>query len=522
MRLDRWPMGDDGSVRCDRRFLLRSSLLAMIALGSVIGSGCSDATGPGDEPDPPDPPDSPAPVIGSVGVELEDRTLSVDQTTQARAIVLDEDGNPLPTDTVVFTSSDDAILTVSSSGLVTAVAPGTARVVARVDDRSGNGNVFVRQATDPSFIYARVGDLPEDLLAERYVLYGDSTFELEVRTELEEDVFSFPGWHSEDGAVTAFDFSDNRGRWRATGIVKGDTLFVQYNLDMAFSGFDDGAYVRTATGPASSGDRSPRLLIPDGQDPAWSPDGAKIAFTSTRDGEPAIYVANADGSGARRLSGGSWPAWSPDGLSIAFHREGLFGWGNGEVRIIDVDGSDERALVRGEFPAWSPDGTRIAFTDEEGISAMRSDGSGITRLLRGDFLPVTPSVPNGIGKPSWSPEGTRIAFEHVGDGDLTPAQIYVMNAAGSSPRRLTSTRGIQYAESDPAWSPDGTKLVFWSYGFGIATIHKGGGAVRTVHKDFPSVSYGARPSWSPDGTRIAFSVADPEGGTAIWVVDSGQ
>jgi len=519
MRLDLWPIGDGGIVPHDRLLFRRRSFLAMIALGAVVATGCSDATGPEERPGPPG---APAPVIGSIGVDLEDRTLSINQTTRAHAIVIDEDGHPLPSEGVVFSSSDDNVLTVSSTGLVTGVGPGTARVTARIDDHTGETGVFVRQAADPASIYRRVGERPGDRAGERYVFYADSTFELTTRSEVDQDSFSFPGWYSQTGIVIALDFFDNRGRWNGTGTLRGDTLSVEYNLDMALSDFADGAYIRTALDPASSGDGSPRLLIPEGQDPAWSPDGAKIAFTSTRDGEPAIYVAGADGSAVRRLTSGSWPTWSPDGRSIAFHREGLIGWGNGVVLVIDVDGSNERALVRGEFPAWSPDGTRIAFTDEEGISAMRADGSGITRLLRGDFLPVTPSVPNGIGKPSWSPDGSNIAFEHVGDGDMTPAQIYVMSANGSSPRRLTSTRGIQYAESDPAWSPDGTKLAFWSYGFGIATIHASGGAVRTVHKDFPSVAYWARPSWSPDGRRIAFTAADPAGGTAIWGAESGQ
>lgn len=274
--------------------------------------------------------------------------------------------------------------------------------------------------------------------------------------------------------------------------------------------------------PSPPSQSSARILISDGYDPAWSPDGTRIAFASTRDGEPAIYLANADGSAARRLTSGSWPAWSPDGRRIAFHREGDFAWGDGQILIIETDGSNETTLSRGEFPAWSPDGARIAFADGEGIAVMNADGSGISRLLGGDFLPVTPSIPNGIGKPAWSPDGRWIAFEHVGDSDMTPAQIYVMNSDGSLPRRLTPTRGIQYAESDPAWSPAGSRIAFWSYGYGIATVAANGGAQRTVYKEFPPVVYGAKPAWSPDGITIAFTARYREGGVAIWVVGGGE
>jgi TolB protein len=240
-----------------------------------------------------------------------------------------------------------------------------------------------------------------------------------------------------------------------------------------------------------------------------------------RDGSPVIYLAHADGSAAVRLASGSWPAWSPDGRRIAFHREGDFPWGDGEIRVIDADGSNETALVRGEFPVWSPDGARIAFADGEGISVMNVDGSGVTRLLRGDFLGGDPDW-SAIGKPAWSPDG-GIAFEHSGDGDITPAQIYVMNADGSGPRRLTSVRGTQVAESDPAWSPDGTRIVFWSYGFGIATVGASGSVPIIRYKDFPAVHYGARPAWSPDG-RIAFTANRfaEEGGAEIWVVGGGE
>lgn len=267
---------------------------------------------------------------------------------------------------------------------------------------------------------------------------------------------------------------------------------------------------------------SARLLIPDGYDPAWSPDGARIAFVRGRDGSPVIYLADADGSGVTRLSNGSWPAWSPDGRRIAFHRQGSFPWGDGEIRVVDADGTHEIVLVRGEFPAWSPDGARIAFADGGGISVMNADGSGVARLLGNDFLGGDPEWP-AIGKPSWSPDGRRIAFEHSGDGDLRPAQIYVMNADGSAPRRLTPVHGIQFAESDPAWSPDGTRIVFWSYGYGIATVGAGGGAPSIRFKDFPAVHYGARPVWSPEG-RIAFAANRfAEGDSAeIRVVGGGE
>src|SRR5216117_1854859 len=104
----------------------------------------------------------------------------------------------------------------------------------------------------------------------------------------------------------------------------------------------------------------PRNLTnnPGGDDtPAWSPDGTRIAFTSARDGNWEIYVMNADGSNATRLTdnGAQMPAWSPDGTRIAFTsaRDG-----NWEIYVMNADGSDPRNLTNNPAAdggaAWRP------------------------------------------------------------------------------------------------------------------------------------------------------------------------
>jgi Tol biopolymer transport system component len=82
-------------------------------------------------------------------------------------------------------------------------------------------------------------------------------------------------------------------------------------------------------------------------DPAWSPDGRKIAFVSDRDGNSEIYVMNANGSGQRSLTRNpaydADPAWSPDGRKIAFvsNRDGNYG-----VYVMNADGSGQRRLAQ--------------------------------------------------------------------------------------------------------------------------------------------------------------------------------
>ena len=91
-------------------------------------------------------------------------------------------------------------------------------------------------------------------------------------------------------------------------------------------------------------------------DPAWSPDGGRIAFASTSDGDPEIYVMNADGSSVTRLTtdpSHDWsPSWSPDGSMIAFEsdRNGRVG-----IWVMDANGADVHQLVdAGCCPAWQP------------------------------------------------------------------------------------------------------------------------------------------------------------------------
>gem|GEM_PF-1825258 len=228
-------------------------------------------------------------------------------------------------------------------------------------------------------------------------------------------------------------------------------------------------------------------------------------------GVSAIYLAHADGSGVRLVVTGERPAWSPTGRRVAFQRDG---------QVWVSDGILETALGPGTEPAWAPDGRRIAFTGAEGIAVMADDGSGVTTILRHDFRTDTwAGGDQGVGKPAWSPDGERIAFEHRGDGDLIPAQIFVMDADGSNPHRLTPPAGIQYAESDPAWPADGREIVFWSFGYGIASVEAGGGLPRSLVHDFPAVAYGAKPAPAPGGGAILFTANRfAAEGPALWLL----
>jgi len=225
----------------------------------------------------------------------------------------------------------------------------------------------------------------------------------------------------------------------------------------------------------SNGTGIQRLTSTPGEDvdPAWSPDGKRIAFASARNGQRNIYVMDANGDNVVRLTnspGDYLPAWSPDGTRLAFVSDRD---GNTEIYVMNSDGTNQSRLTNDNAldtdPAWSPDGNRIAFrskrTGNGDIYVMNNDGSGITQLTQNLYPDM---------QPSWSPDGKRIVFAAGVSGDIyndddVIRDIYIMNADGSGARSLLSD--VSGDRAHPIWSPDGRKIAFaadgcsvWDYG----------------------------------------------------------
>jgi hypothetical protein len=180
-------------------------------------------------------------------------------------------------------------------------------------------------------------------------------------------------------------------------------------------------------------------VLPVGYAPAWSPDGARLAYVTRGD----LWTADADGTHAARIvADGDQPSWSPNGRRLAFTRDGA-------VYTVRVDGLDERRLASGAHPAWSPDGRRIAFDRDGRVLSVRWYGGGLRdagagtdpayasdgrlAVVRDGQVVAGGRVIDEGAEPSWSPDGRHLAY-------VRGAAIYVDGRA--------LHRGQQ-----PAWHP---------------------------------------------------------------------
>jgi Tol biopolymer transport system component len=183
--------------------------------------------------------------------------------------------------------------------------------------------------------------------------------------------------------------------------------------------------------------------------PAFSPDSRRIAY---RGPGIQVWVMNADGSGKTQLTedpGGSEdPAFSPDGGQIAF-TSGRNASGT-RIWVMNADGSGETQLTTGAVnhgqPTFSPDGRHIVYSSIDAIRRMNADGSGDVALIQ---------TGGRVADPSMSPDGNQIVFHSFVDNIF--GEIYIADADGSGLTRLTNRpSGAQH----PVFSPDGQKILF--------------------------------------------------------------
>jgi Tol biopolymer transport system component len=195
--------------------------------------------------------------------------------------------------------------------------------------------------------------------------------------------------------------------------------------------------------------------------PSLSPDGERLVYTGRAGGRWRVYLQGGEDRRPRRLGGdGSYDdlqaAFAPDGARVAFRSSRD---GGGLYVMTLADGAFRRVADRGWNPAWSPDGTELAFATHpvfetpydrpapSELWAVSVTDGRLRRITRDDAV-----------QPAWSPSGHRVAFWGLAQGSAR-RDLWTVPAEGGPALAVTADEAVDWS---PAWSPDGRHLYFSS------------------------------------------------------------
>jgi len=242
--------------------------------------------------------------------------------------------------------------------------------------------------------------------------------------------------------------------------------------------------------------RNPEVLLSEKDIlllPAWRPDGKEMLLTSYRSGRPEIWVYRLSDHSFRSLGhrGNSMGGeYSPDGKRIAYC---LTEGADTHIWVMNADGSNARRLTRDPTidvsPFWSPDGTRITFTSDRAgtpqLYVMAADGSGVRRItFQGNYNQT----------PIWSPRGDTIAF--TARDERKVFDLFLVTVDRGVITRITQDQGR--TNEDPSYAPNGRLIVFRTdrNGYGQLVVSDPFGNHQTVILGSEDADLVA-PAWGP-------------------------
>jgi Tol biopolymer transport system component/predicted Ser/Thr protein kinase len=373
----------------------------------------------------------------------------------------------------------------------------------------------------------------------------------------------------QDSQLTHGDSDELQPTWspdgRQVAFVRARQPGVKLQPGDVFGMFQDGDVwlLDLASGAESK-------LVENAFNPAYSPDGQRMAVDASWAGPRRIWLLDRQGHNPQQVTTDTSeevahlaPAWSPDGSKIVFQNLARTKF---DIRTVNLE-SKQMNWITNDFrinirPSWSPSGGFIYFSSDRsgGINIWRvpvkadgTTGGTLQQVTTGagqdievavspdskrlayatlrqnaDLwrLPVSPQtgLPNGTpeavisttredSRGAWSPDGKIVAFNSDRAGDMN---IWLFTLADSSTRQLTTGHGGDF---QPNWSPDEKRIAFFSSRSGspnIWDVEITSGALRRLTSNS---GVNVNPFYSPDGKVIAYQ-SDQSGRLEVWVMNS--